>query len=117
MAAGGGELAYCSPPTSCLPVYLSTELEPVYTSQAGSDESGEGTQDKPYETILRVSQCILLVGCPVCAVLDTREGGVYGDQFIQLMPIPQAMEFIGGEPSRAVMVDSKVEGEVTDVTN
>lgn len=29
-------------------------LEPLYTSQSGNDKSGDGSEGKPFETILRV---------------------------------------------------------------
>lgn len=48
---------------SCI-IYISCMLflptEPLYTSQSGDDSTGDGTKQKPFETILCVSSVPLL---------------------------------------------------------
>ena len=40
----------------CLPMCCCAHVDPLYASEsAGSDESGRGTEDQPFKTILQVN--------------------------------------------------------------
>lgn len=72
-------------------------VDPLYVSESGSDESGRGTKDQPFKTILQVSR---------------SQRCMWREVTLSLGGHCQAMRLVGKEPFPMIFVDSKTEGEV-----
>lgn len=82
----------------------------IYTSEAtGNDETGDGSQEKPFKTILRVSHSIIKLSA---SMVDKNKIFKLQVPIISSLFFSQAMKHAEQEPFPPIYVDSKKENEV-----
>lgn len=85
-------------------------LGEIYTSEAtGSDETGDGSQEKPFKTILRVSLSIIKLSA---SMVDKINFQFTSFHYLPTYFFSQAMKHAEQEPFPPIYVDSKKENEV-----
>lgn len=77
------------------------------SDKCGSDQDGDGTEQKPFKTPLKVNAFGVIHHCSL-PILNTSQCFI-----VRVFPF-QALFFAGKEPFPTIYVDSQKEGEVNN---